>query len=191
MKRRLRKEMKEQLNAMSPQLAAAKSGAASRLLIAQEEFRQAGAVMLYLALPGEADPAHVALAAWQQGKTVLTPRIDLDRHRIIAVEIRSLDSELVVNRYGIAEPTYGPPWPAADIDLVIVPALAYDRRGGRLGRGGGYYDRFLVSPGVHAVTCGFAFQEQVVDELPVQAHDKRVTMLVTDKEVLRFSGMKE
>ena len=191
MKKHLRQEMKRRLGAMAPGRIAARSRAAAGLLVAQEEFARARVVMLYLAMAGEADPSQAAVGAWRQGKTVLAPRVDWDRRRMIALEIRPGESDLIVNPYGIREPAGGRAWPAEDIDLIIVPALAYDCSGGRLGRGGGFYDRFLASPGVRAVTCGFALAEQVVDELPVHAHDKRVTMLVTDKEVLRFSGMKQ
>jgi 5-formyltetrahydrofolate cyclo-ligase len=65
--------------------------------------------------------------------------------------------------------------------------MAYDRQGGRLGRGGGYYDRFLGQPGLRAVRCGLAFAEQVVDELPTAPHDQPVDIVVTDQEVLRFN----
>ena len=70
--------------------------------------------------------------------------------------------------------------------LVIVPAIAFDRQGNRLGRGAGFYDRFLASPHFRGLAVGIAFREQVVAEIPVTEHDVPMHVLVTDEEVLRF-----
>jgi len=187
MKKHLRTEMKQKLAAMSSELAAEKSHAACSLLTALPEFRDADVVMLYLPIPQEIDPAEVALHAWRQDKTVLAPKVNWDQHHMLAVRISSLSDDIVTGKYGVPEPAKGPVWPMEDIDFIIVPALAYDRTGARLGRGGGFYDRFLAEPGIRAVTCGLGFAEQLVDELPTDRHDRAVDILVTDKEVLRFA----
>lgn len=186
MKRALRREIKAKLAAMPAALSAGKSRSACKALTALPEFRDARAVMLYLAVPGELDTAAVAMAAWRDGKTVVVPKADYERRQMIAVVCRSLDEEFVRDRYGIREPSAPEPWPAERIDLIAVPGLAFDRSGGRLGRGGGFYDRFLGEADLRAVLCGLAFDEQVVDEVPVEQHDRRVDLLVTDKETLRF-----
>ena len=107
---------------------------------------------------------------------------------MLAVEIRSFDDGLVEGRFGIREPGSGSPRPFEDIDLIVVPALAYDRTGGRLGRGGGFYDRFLARDDMRAVRCGLGFDEQVTEQLPTHAHDLPVAIVVTDRQVLRFAG---
>ena len=102
-----------------------------------------------------------------------------------AVEIRSLEDDFTPGAFGIREPV-GEPWPIDGIDLIVVPALAYDRRGNRLGKGGGFYDRFLALPSRRGVPCGLGFDEQLLDEVPTDDHDHPIDMVVTDKEVLRF-----
>ena len=102
-----------------------------------------------------------------------------------AMELLGLNANEAA-RLGITTYKIGQVWPLEDIDFIIVPALAYDHNGGRLGRGGGFYDRFLAHTEVKAVTCGLAFSEQLVDELPIHAHDYPVQILVTDKDVIRF-----
>ena len=77
-------------------------------------------------------------------------------------------------------------WRPQDIDLIVAPALAIDRHGRRLGRGGGYYDKFLAQPALRATICAFVFAEQLLDDLPHLPHDQPVDMVVTDAEVLRF-----
>jgi 5-formyltetrahydrofolate cyclo-ligase len=186
MKPALRKQVKQAMAAMSSDERAARSRDACDRLLAQPEFAEASTVMLYLSMLQELDTAAVALAAWQQSKTVVVPKL-CDGHRhMIAVRIDSLESGLASGRYGIREPHCSDPWPLEEIDLVVVPALAFDRRGHRLGRGGGYYDRFLAEPSVKAVACGLAFSQQVYEELPIETHDRPVDLLVSDREVLRF-----
>lgn len=187
MKAKLRREMKAALAAMPPDRVAQKSHAACSALARLEEFHAADAVMLYMPIRGEVDSTPLALAAWQQDKTVVLPRVSWQQPHLIPVRCRSLDDEqMVEGRYGIREPADGEPWPYADIDLIVLPALAFDRGGNRLGRGGGFYDRFLAEPGVRAFLCGLGFAEQVVDGLPARSHDQPLDALVTDQEVLRF-----
>ena len=104
-----------------------------------------------------------------------------------AIEIHSLEEGVARTPRGLREPTNGHVRNIEEIDLIVVPALAYDRTGNRLGRGAGLYDRFLSAAGCHAVTCGLAFAEQLVAHVPVRSHDHPVDLLVTDEEVLRFA----
>jgi 5-formyltetrahydrofolate cyclo-ligase len=187
MKHRLRGEMKAALAAMPAEAAAQLSLAACRSLLALPEYARARSVMLYAPIPGEVDCRPIAVAGWKDGKTVLLPRVTWAKRHMVAVPVHSLDQKLVTGRNGLREPD-GEPWPVEKIDLIVVPGLAYDRHGNRLGRGGGFYDRFLARPGLAARTCGLAFSVQVVRELPIHPNDYPVKVLVTDKEVLRFNN---
>jgi 5-formyltetrahydrofolate cyclo-ligase len=186
MKNNHRIHMKKRLAGIGPDEARRKSRAACRHLIEIDQFARADAVMVYMPVPGEVDAMPLALAAWQRGKTVLVPKVFWDHKHMVAVTCKSIDDEMVETRYGIREPVGGEVWPIEQVDLIVVPALAFDRAGNRLGRGGGFYDRFLAQPGVRAVRCGLAFREQVVDELPAETHDRPVHLLATDEELLRF-----
>jgi len=179
--------MKAALAAMPAEAAAELSLAACESLLALPEYARARSVMLYAPIPGEVDCRPIAVAGWKDGKTVLLPRVTWSPRHMAAVPVHSLDQKLVTTRNGLREPD-GEPWPIEKIDLIIVPGLAYDRHGNRLGRGGGFYDRFLARPGLAAHTCGLAFSVQVVRELPVHPNDYSVKVLVTDKEVLRFNN---
>ena len=116
---------------------------------------------------------------------MLAPRVDWGRKRMTAVEIRSLTDGIVRHR-GVPNPSGGDAWPVEKIDLIVVPGLAFDKRGFRLGRGGGFYDRFLAHDGLHAITCGLAFHQQFVPLLPTGLHDIPLHMLVTDRRITRF-----
>jgi 5-formyltetrahydrofolate cyclo-ligase len=189
-KKKLRTEIRQKLSGIDPTVAHAKSMAACLKLVAQPEFVKARSVMIYLPMSGEVDIAPIALRGWQEQKTIAAPKISWDQRHMIPLEIRSLDTGLVRTEHpttpNLREPASGEPVPIEMLDLVIVPALAYDRKGNRLGRGAGFYDRFLASPRFRGISVGLAFEEQVLESLPVQENDMPVDMLVTDEEVLRF-----
>ncbi len=187
MKSQLRNEMRERMKAIPPGEAAEKSQAACSLLIAEPVFRNSRTIMIYLSIPGEVDTRDLATQGWKGGKSVLVPKVDWEHKHMDPVVIRSLDAGVREGRYGIPEPVEGEPHPLDEIDLIVVPAVAFDRRGYRLGRGGGYYDRFLAHPQVRAVACGLGFEVQVVDQVPTDSHDHPIDMLVTEKQVLQFA----
>jgi 5-formyltetrahydrofolate cyclo-ligase len=176
------------LAAMPVEVAADKSRAACQAVVGLEEFKAARVIMLYVPLSGELDTTVLALAARRAGMRVLVPRVFWERHSMIGVPTDWPQEELVRDDHGLRQPKGGRAWPLDDIDLIITPGLAFDRSGNRLGRGGGYYDRFLSQDGVRAATCGLVFAEQVVEALPVSENDRRVDMVVTDREVLRFGA---
>jgi 5-formyltetrahydrofolate cyclo-ligase len=121
------------------------------------------------------------------GKAVSVPKISWQQRRMIAVEINSLETGFSTSAAGLRNPTTGVPVPFEEINLVVTPALGFDREGHRLGRGGSYYDRFFTDEKFKASKCGLAFTEQVVDSIPVDSMDVPVDFLVTDEEVIYFN----
>jgi len=162
-----------------------RSATACRLLVAQPEYQQARVVQVYFSLVAEADTMPLVLRAWQDGKRVLAPKVSWEQRRMLPIEIHSIID--VREAYmGIREPVEGVPTPMGDIDLVTLPGLGFDSFGNRLGRGKGFYDRFLAHKDYGAVSCAIAMEEQFVEAVPVNPHDMPIDMLVTDKEVRRF-----
>ncbi|NQU75770.1 MAG: 5-formyltetrahydrofolate cyclo-ligase [Planctomycetes bacterium] len=187
MKNRIRQEIRQRIAGLDQMVRYARGLAACKHLTCQEEFLKADVVMIFLSMPDEVDTTPVALAAWQMDKTVLAPAISWQHRRLTPMEITSLETGIKTIHHAIPEPTENRPVTIEMIDLIIVPALAYDRTGHRLGRGHGFYDRFLAHDECHARTCGLILREQLVDSLPVQPHDISVDMVVTDEDVLRFN----
>lgn len=155
-------------------------------LAEQAEFIRAQVVMVFLSLPSEVDTSGLVLRCWQDHKRVLAPKVSWEQRRMMPIEIRSLTHSLQETEFGIREPISGVPFPISLIDLVIVPALGYDEYGNRLGRGSGFYDRFLSHSEFKGTACGIAFEEQVLPQLPVGPLDRPVDLLVTDAQVRRF-----
>ncbi len=185
-KAQLRRIIKSQLVQIDELQRVEKSRKACQYLIETDEFGKAHTVMIYLSLAHEVDTAGVILHCWQQEKTVVVPKVSWQQRHMIPVEINSLESGISTGAGGLRNPTTGMPMPIEDIDVVVTPGLAFDRKGNRLGRGGAYYDRFLASPGLNATICSLAFVEQIVDEVPVDAHDRAVDFIVTDEGIIKF-----
>lgn len=187
-KLQIRKLLQEKLAALSADERRQKSQAACSLLLRSPEFKAARTVMLYLSTPTEVDTAAIALRCWQEGKAVGVPKVSWDQRRMLPVEITSLTSGLTTGKFGIREPRAGNPIPINLLDLVVVPGLGFTPQGHRIGRGMGFYDRFLAQSGFLGLSCGLGFEEQVVDELPVLDHDIPLSMLVTDRGIRRFAS---
>jgi 5-formyltetrahydrofolate cyclo-ligase len=185
-KQQLRQQIQKLLAAMPPQQRAEKSKKACRNLISTPQFKSASTIMIYLALPHEVDTSEIILCAWQMQKTVVVPKISWQQRHMIPVQINSLDTGFSTDVKGLRNPITGLPVPFGEIDLVVTPGLGFDRNGNRLGRGGAYFDRFFANKELKAVRCGFAFNEQVVEQLPVTEHDEPVDLIVTDMEVINI-----
>lgn len=139
------------------------------------DWHRAKTVAAYCAL--EREP-HV-LTPWPEAKTVLLPRIEGDRLDLHVVQSAS---ELIEGKFGISEPPPHAPRVEPKADFILVPGLAFDPSGGRLGRGGGFYDRFLA--GFEGVKVGVCFPEMVVDEIPMEEHDVRMDFVVTSEGII-------
>jgi 5-formyltetrahydrofolate cyclo-ligase len=183
-KRRLRSAMALRRRKVSEAVAREAGEAVARQLAATPEFRAARRVALYAALPDELPTSALYRTARAQAKPLLWPRLG----DAGALEFASCprEEELVVGRYGVRVP---PPHVAAeplgDGDLVVVPGLAFDHAGGRLGRGGGHYDRAFPPAGVGPLRVGVGYAFQLVDSVPCDARDRRVDWIVTEAGVLR------
>jgi 5-formyltetrahydrofolate cyclo-ligase len=184
----IRAQLRSVLAAMPENERHAKSSAAASLISASPEFTTARVVMLFLSTPHEIDTAAIALRCWQSGKSVVVPKVSWDQRRMLPVEISSLQTGMTTTGPGIREPLAGKPIPVEFIDLVIVPGLGFTANGHRIGRGMGFYDRFLAQPQFIGLSCGLAFEEQIVPQLPMLDHDVPLSMLATDRGIRRFAS---
>jgi len=185
-KKELRQRLRKILADIPHEALETKSLRACHRLFEQPEYVKAEIVMVFLSLPTEIDTSPLVLRAWQDRKRVLAPKVSWSQRRMMPVEIRTLTEDLAVSQMGLREPIAGIPFPISMIDLVIVPGLGFDEYGNRLGRGRGFYDRFLAHPEFVGTTCAMAFEEQLTAAVPVGPLDCGVDMLVTDERVRRF-----
>jgi 5-formyltetrahydrofolate cyclo-ligase len=149
-------------------------------------------VMIFMAIPDEIETSTLAVKAWQEGKNIAIPRVDWAQNHMEPVEIRSLDVGMKTSGPGVREPIEGTAVSLGLIDIVVTPGLAFDRRGFRVGRGRGLYDRFLAQKVFKGVRCAICFHEQLLDEpIPSEEHDVPMDLIVTDREVVRCNTSHE
>lgn len=158
---------------------------AQRRLAALPEFAAAGVILLYRSMRGEIETSALVIRALRDGKRVALPRTDRESGTMRAVRIMDPAADLFRGPCGAMEPRDGLPEVAAEeIDLAVIPGRAFDIRGRRLGRGAGYYDRYMASPGFRAIKIALAFDCQIVDSIPVLPHDLPVDVIVTESRII-------
>jgi len=157
-----------------------------RRLAALPEYAGAAVVMFYVDFASEVRTRQFLPTAWEQGKRVVVPFCTGDA--LEPFYITSMD-ELAEGSYGILEPTQAirsrrqRRVDPAELDLIVVPGLAFDRRGGRLGQGKGYYDRFLRTVRPDAPRIALAFECQLFPAVPMRPHDVYVHKVITEAAV--------
>ena len=138
------------------------------------------AVMLYLSMRSEVETTGLLEGLLNSGKQVCAPVVDTEPFELIPRRIQSLKTELVRHPYGMLEPNAACPiFPTEHLQLIVVPGIAFDCNGYRLGYGKGFYDRFLMKCR-HAVTIGLAYQIQLVEDTFPQAWDMPVQHIFTE-----------
>ena len=144
-------------------------------------WRDATGVMLYGSMPREVRLDSLGTLALSQGKRVVCPRVDFATRRMVAAAVERWEDGLVTGRMGIRQPGEGAREAGrGEISLVLVPGLAFDAGGGRLGRGGGFYDRFLAELPPETRFLGVGIEEQVVVAVPRSNWDVAVHAVATD-----------
>lgn len=174
----VRREVSQRVAAMSAEIRQERSRQACQLLNRQKAWQQAGSILLFAPTSREVDIWPLLASALASGKLVALPRFDPGTNQYEACRVTDSHQQVRTGRYGIREP--GPACAVVALnrlDFVLAPGVAFDLHGRRLGRGKGYYDRLLTAVG--GTTCGVAFDEQMVNEIPVEPHDSDVNCILT------------
>lgn len=184
-KRELRARMESAILAMSPAERMERGARAQARLAETPEFKSARTVMIFNSDATEIDTHELVLASLESGKRVGLPRTEKGSRVLQVLEILDVRRDLERSRFGFKEPLSVLPTIAPEsLQLILVPGRAFDAEGNRLGRGGGYYDRFIAGlDGPRLVAL--AFDCQVVDAVPHEAHDRPVDMVLTEERVIR------
>lgn len=185
-KRELRKEIIKFRDRFTGAEIAEKSARIAQNLYSVPAYREANAVMFFISFGSEVDTGQMIKETMKRGKLALAPKAVPETKELIPSEIYDPDRDLVPGAYNIPEP--GPetlrPRDPEIIDLLIVPGVGFDLEGGRLGYGGGYYDRFFerLRPGVPLVAL--AFEMQIRPYVPLDQWDRRVDLIITEKRII-------
>lgn len=187
-KAEIRNKIIDLRKSLSPEEIRSKSLLITDKLIGLEKFSLSRLVMTYMSFNNEVETGGLIKRLIETGKRIavpLTVRGDWKSRHILPCEIKDMETGLAPGTYGILEPTE--PLHVVDpkeIDLVIVPGVAFDLKRNRIGFGAGYYDRFLSTLPVECIKIGLAFDLQVVDEIPAGEFDIPLNMIITESRVI-------
>jgi len=184
-KRSVRERILRARDAMPTHLRVAASTAIAATLSRRPDFIAARVVLLTLPFGSEWDTGLLLSAALAGSKTVAVPRVNQERHMLEIHAVCDAAREIAPGYRGIPEPRVDcPPVALASIDWVLVPGVAFDAEGRRIGYGGGYYDRLLPLLDRSAARVAGAFELQVVERVPAAPHDTTVDAIVTERRTL-------
>lgn len=181
-KHKIRERVLKLINQQPRDEQQAKSRVIFEKLFALPTFVSAKTVLFYASCPGEVQTFDMIKAARKLGKIIGLPKICKDRKAFLPVVITDMEKDLVSGAYNIPEPrTFSPVMETSDLDMVIVPGVAFDRTNHRIGRGGGYYDRFLSALPASVFSVGLAYDFQLIDHIPsLESHDVAVSCVLSN-----------
>ncbi len=179
LKKEIRQDLRQQRDALSALEVSSRSRRIVRRVVAMAQFEAARCLSCYVSRQNEVDTHRLIEMAIDQDKVVGAP-VSGEDGRMDHFSVQSL-SELLPGRFGILEPRSTHPVPEMEFELVVIPGIAFDRLGNRIGSGGGYYDRFLS--GISAFKIGLGFDFQMMEVLPSESHDVRLDAVVTESGI--------
>jgi 5-formyltetrahydrofolate cyclo-ligase len=152
------------------------------------EMQQWSTLFIYVNFRSEVETLELIKRCLNQGIRVAVPLVEAKDVKMIPLLIKDPVQDLVPGYYDIPEPDplKTTQVDAREIDAAVIPGSVFDILGGRLGYGGGYYDRFLVNDAPQAKRIGFAFEMQIVEKVPVEPHDQPLDILITEKRIVNI-----
>lgn len=191
-KRELRAMMLVRRDALMPLERDRMSASITAQLLALPDYRQATTVMAYMSMGSEFSTLNFVQQVLLDGKRLVLPRVDKLTRSLALHEVADLH-DLATGVWGISEPKPDAKiYPLSEIDFILVPGLAFDRCGYRLGYGGGFYDR-LFAKNMLAVTktpasmrVSAAFSMQIIDAVPTTEEDQKVAVIITENEMMQI-----
>ncbi len=185
-KKELRKKVQEIRDAIDFETREAMSKRVADNLWSVPEFAAANTVLFFISFRSEVDTMPMIKRALEENKAVCVPCTEIDGRSMTACRITDLDGDLQTGNYDILEPKPEcmRPVPPEELDVVLMPGVAFDLTGGRLGYGGGYYDRFLEKCDPRCRLIAVAFEIQIVDHVPCADHDTHIHKIVTEERVI-------
>jgi len=186
----IRKEILAKRESQDSEIRAAHSRSITRTLLSHKSFQSAHKILIYLSKDGEVDTDKLLGRAFELGKWVCVPVVDRKSGELRVSELPGPATSFRVGSFGVREPEEEDlNFITLDqIDLVVIPGLAFDRQGGRIGYGKGYYDRLLRRLGSRVPRIALTFDFQILDTVPQDGNDVRVDAIITEKNTMNCSG---
>ncbi|HWR56911.1 MAG: 5-formyltetrahydrofolate cyclo-ligase [Bacillota bacterium] len=187
MKRELRAQLLQQRNALPAAVRRQAGESIQHTLLGLPVFQSAAVLMVYVGMESEICLDDLSRQLLRLEKRVLIPYLHAQPGKMDASEIFDWERELTQGKFNtrVQKPEFYRPCDPRDIEVIILPAVAFDKQGNRLGYGGGYYDRYLKRLSPKTVLIGVNYATQIVDKLPAYPHDMPVDLIVHEQGVIK------
>lgn len=149
-------------------------------------FMEARTALLYMKRSFEVDTTNIIQGCFKRKKNVVLPAFDIAKHKMKLMKVENLESNVKVGPLGMPEPDpeQCKPVPIDHIDIAVIPGLAFDEKGGRIGFGEGHYNRLIAKLPTTTRKIAVAFEEQIVGQIPMDSRNKHVDIIVTDQRII-------
>lgn len=185
-KQEIRDEIVQKISGLGPSPLAAKTKAIEERLFEFANYLEARIALLYTPAPGEVDTREIIKRSYLYHKIVVLPAYDPDTKKMTLRKVDDPEKDLIQSPRGNLEPNPGrcKSVPLDCLDIAIIPGLAMDEKGGRIGLGNGYYDRLIPDLPITTRKVGLVFEDQIISVVPMENHDKYVDIVVTDERII-------
>ncbi|MEA3280837.1 MAG: 5-formyltetrahydrofolate cyclo-ligase [Thermodesulfobacteriota bacterium] len=185
-KREIRSDMADILGAFSADEITEKTSGIENRLFEFANFIESKIVLLYMQRNGEVITQEIIERCFEQDKIVVLPAFDIIKHTMQFMKVDNLDSDMKPGPRGVLEPDPARcnVVPIDCIDIAIIPGVALDEKGGRIGSGEGYYDRLIPKLSATTRKVALAFESQIVQQIPLESHDRYVDIVITEERII-------
>ena len=185
-KSELREEISKKVAALSAKEISLKTKAIETRLFDFANFLESKIALMYVNNNGEVHTGNILRRAYDYGKIVVLPAFNTENYDMTLLKVDNLDKDLQEGPRGILEPNEirCKIVPIERIDIAIIPAIALDEKGGRIGSGEGYYDRLIPRLAITTRKVALALEQQIVPQIPIESHDKHVDIIITEDRVI-------
>jgi 5-formyltetrahydrofolate cyclo-ligase len=182
----IREDIAEIISALAESDIAKKVKAIEDRLFEFANFLEAKIALLYVSGDNEVQTSNIIKRAYSYNKIVVLPAFDPKTFEMELMKVDKFAQELKPGPRGVPEPNAGrcKIVPIDRIDIAIIPGIAFDEKGGRIGTGRGYYDRLIPNLAVTTRKVALTFEEQIIPQVPMESHDKHVDIIITDKRII-------
>jgi len=185
-KQDLRKKIEKKLTGLSKKDVVKRYKLIENQLFEFANFVEAERALLYLSQPNEVDTRHILKRCQRSSKEIVLPLFNSSNNGVLLYKIHDIKVDLKANSDKVLgpDPDRCKPIGTQDIDIAIIPGIAFDEKGGRLGDGTGWYDLIMPKLPVTARKVAIALEDQITQSIPMESHDKYVDIIITDKRII-------
>ena len=185
-KHEIRTEITNLLTDMSDDVRNEKTQAIEDRLFEFANFLESNIILLYMNTENEVATRNIIKRAIEYNKIVVLPVFDMEKHRMGLMKVENLETQLKQGPRGVHEPdaAKSKKVPIDCIDIAIVPGIAFDEKGARIGTGMGFYDRLIPNMPITTRKVALSFEDQLIQQVPMEHHDKHIDIIITDKRII-------